>query len=379
MEKNYQTLNYLRYLLKKEPELAFKTEMTADEFPIWQKKVKDKAKELMGLNEFVYDRPICNLIRSRQRDGYRVEKYEISSEEGLWNTMLVLIPDGVSETNRAPGVLCMPGSTWTKEQLAGEEFMDLDYEPAQQNGNHRYYYANCQALHYVRRGFVAIACDDFFAGETQYTENIYRTWEEASKILICMGRSMLSITVGMRLAQLKWLKACPFVDEKRIGMTAHSLGVEAAMLAGMLDEDVQAFVFNDFLSDSKQRILACSPPELIGTYISAYKEYMGCFRYFTYPDLLAAFAPRKLLICEGGVTELLDKVSKAYETAGAKQAFKYHYYREYADPASRKHDYEPLPTEIPMSEYFEYANVVPDKHFFKFELAVPWLDKALNQ
>lgn len=377
MNRNYRTLEFLRYLLEKEPEFAYHDDLTPEAFPIWQQKIKDKVRELMHL-ESVYETPVVNQLTVKQRDGYRIEKYEISSEEGLWNTMLLLVPDGVSDAVPAPAVLCMPGSCGTKEQLSAEEFYDLDYEPAQQFNSRHYVYHNMQALHCVRHGFVALAVDDFFVGETQHAENPFESWSEAAQILQSMGRSILGITCGMRLKQLQWLKTLPFVDRYRIGMIGHSLGTEPGMLLGLLDEEIRAFVFNDFLSDTKERTLACYPIEKYASYITPYKDYFGCYRYFTYPDLLAAFAPRPLLITEGGVTTLLEKVRNAYIKSGHSEAFIYRYYREYADPADRKYDYQPMPRNITMQEYFMRANVVPDKHYFKNEIAIPWLSDVFG-
>lgn len=378
MGRNYQTLEYLRYLLEKEPELRYRDDLPPEEFPRWQRSVKDKVRELMCLED-VYDEPVVRLLTVRQRDGYRIEKYELSSEEGLWNTLLLLVPDGVSAQAPAPAVLCMPGSCGTKEQLSAEEFLDLDYEPAQSFTSRHYVYYNTQALFCVRRGFVALAVDDFFVGETQHAANPFESWIEASQILQSMGRSILGITCGMRLKQLQWLKSLPFVDETRIGMIGHSLGTEPGMLLGLLDDDIRAFVFNDFLSDTKQRALAVLPTEKYGSFITPYKDYFCCYRYFTYPDLLAAFAPRRLLITEGGVTALLEKVKRAYEKSGHPEAFTYEYYREFADTADRKFDHEPMPRGITMEEYFLRANVVPEKHFFKRDLAMPWLTEALGK
>ncbi len=373
MGRDYNAMNYIVKLLKKTPELAYSQNMAAEDFPAWQKKVKDKAKELMGLEGNVYEKPVVNLLFSKQRDGYRIDKYEISSEENLWNTMLVLVPDTATEKNPAPVVLCTPGTRWTKEQLSGEEFEDLDYAPAQGTVTGHYFYANTMALRYCRAGIVAIATDDFFCGETKNNTDCFDDWSWVCTVLQAMGRSMLSITVGMHLAQLAFAKTLPYVDEKRVAVSGHSLGTESCMLMGVLDDSIGAMVFNDFLSDTKERVLAVSPQENYADYIIPYKDYFGVYRYFTYPDLLCAFAPRKLLITEGGGTNHLKKVEAAYASAGKREAFTYHYYREYADPKDRRFDDEPMPRGISQQEYFLRSNCVPEHHYFKFELAVPWL------
>lgn len=354
--------------------LRYREGMTPEERKQWQKALKEKITELMAFPDTMYDMPVVNLLKSKQRFGYRVEKYEISPEPNLWATFLMLIPDKASEENKTPGVLCLPGGRWTKEALCGEDFCDLEYDPPQPVGGiaHRYYYANMQAVHYAQAGMTAIACEDIGVGEHK------GAFEpgDLEKLLIGQGRSMMGVTVELRMAMIKWLKTRPFVDIERIAISGHSLGVDSAMLAVTLDEDIKAFVYNDYVCDWQAEISAMCPPEKLPCI--SWHMYPGMYRWYTYPDILAAFAPRKLFITEGGKTEYLEMVAKSYAECGAAENFRYDYYREYQDLANRKYEDEPLPRGCTQEEMFERCNVVPEKHFFKFEQAVPWLVEALK-
>lgn len=46
-------------------------------------------------------------------------------------------------------------------------------------------------------------------------------------------------------------------------------------------------------------------------------------------------------------------MAKAYTECGAPENFRYDYYREYQDPANRKHEYEPLPRDCTVAEMMD--------------------------
>ena len=329
----------------------------------------------MGFPENMYDTPVVNLLLSKQRDTYRIEKYEISTEPNLWTTFLVLIPNEASQENKLPGVLCCPGTAWEKEHLCGEDFRDLEYEeiPAAQRAPRIYHGLNAMALEYCRSGMVAIACEDIAIGEQSSAEI---TSSAVDQLLLGQGRHMMGITVEIRLSLLKWLKTLPFVDRERLAVSGHSLGVNSALRVALLDEDVKAFVYNDCLVRWREMVSAICPPNSIGT--SYWQMYPEGWKWFEEADLLAAYAPRKLFITEGGRTEHLEKLAKLYEEYGASGNFRYDHYREYRDPANRKYDYVPYEKGMTVAKMNEYSNLPPQRHYFKGETAVPWLADALK-
>jgi hypothetical protein len=106
--------------------------------------------------------------------------------------------------------------------------------------------------------------------------------------------------------------------------------------------------------------------------------YSGMHRWFSYPDLLAAYAPRKLFITEGGPTCYLERLKKVYEDLGAGENFRYDYYPDYADPKNRLYDGKTMFKGMTGEEYLKFCNVVAEKHYFKFETAVPWLEEVMK-
>lgn len=344
----------------------------------WKKALKEKVRELMAFPETMYEKPIVNLLDRKERDTYWIERYEISPEPELWMVFLLLTPKAASEENKTPAVLCAPGTFWTKEALAGEDFWDLTYEPAQIQDMIRYPYSNAMAQHYVRRGITALACEDLMVGEhsgrVMIKQEEYKEAEALEKLLVAQGRSMMGVTVELRMAMMQWLKERPFVDREKLAVSGHSLGCDSLTLLVTLDEDIKAFVHNNYIFDSKERVSANCPPELLPKgYFGCWHMYPGMCQWFTYPDLLAAYAPRKLYITEGGRPYHLERLKQAYAELGAEENYRYDHYREYEDPANRLYDDVQLRPGMPDAETVDYHYVVRPKHYFKNETAVPWL------
>ena len=149
------------------------------------------------------------------------------------------------------------------------------------------------------------------------------------------------------------------------------------MFLALLEPRVKAVSHNDFMSDNEQRIISCFPPEefMFGGHIHIVPSM---HKWFSFPDLIAAFAPKPMLLSEGGVQEDLERNGKAYALAGAPDNYQYVHYPEFQDPANRKFDHVRIPEGITNEEYFRYANVVPEHHYYKTEICIPWMEKALN-
>lgn len=81
-------------LKQMKPAYAFDPSFTPAEFKEWQSGLRTAMKELMHFPE-IADLPAPVCIKTVQRDGYRVEKWESYPLPGSVVPYLVLIPDGV--------------------------------------------------------------------------------------------------------------------------------------------------------------------------------------------------------------------------------------------------------------------------------------------
>ena len=70
------------------------------------------------------------------------------------------------------------------------------------------------------------------------------------------------------------------------------------------------------------------------------------------------------------------KISDAYALAGVPKAFEYAFYEYYQDPQNRKYDDVDAPPDcVGDDEFLVWANCDAEKHYFKGEITIPWINK----
>ena len=364
----------VQYMLKRmKPTYAFDPLFTPVEFKEWQSGLRAAMKELMHFPE-IADLPAPVRIKTVRRDGYRVEKWESYPLPGSVVPYLVLIPDGVDPGHKAPAVLCIPGFGGSKEGLAGENEGDYDLIsfPAESVKK------NAMALHYVKRGLVAVVVDNPSCAEL--SDNGHFDYLNTSRILLEMGWSYLGLSAYQDWNILSWMKELDFVNKDRLIVSGFSLGTEPLMVLGTLDPSIYAFVYNDFLCRTLERILVMTKldPKGIRPFPNSIEHLIpGFLTQFDFPDLVAALAPRPVICTEGGLDRDFDLIRKAYEISGKPDYFTYYHYKKFADPKDRK-QIEKVPEGIDRDTYFNLVNVDPENHYFKEEWVLPWIDKILK-
>ncbi len=356
--------------------LQFDDQFTKEEFDRWKVKVRTKLAELMKF-PLTDDQPAPKMLSREKRDGYVLEKWEVYPQSGSVVPILMLVPDKVSPARPAPLVLCYPGSNRSKEELAGEAELEPLYKIE------RHYEKNHMAKFYAQQGIISIAIDNPGIAELSDLERfkIAPNYDRntLSRYLIDMGWHYLGLSSFHGNQILKWVRQLNIVDPNRIAVSGHSLGTEPAMVLAVLNPDIKALVFNDFLTNTRRRILSETRPDKNGLRPMANwlgHSVPGLWEWFDYSDLLASLAPRALLISEGGVTLDLKTVSKAYSITKS-SAFDFKYYEKYKNAESRIADKD-IPEGLSQEEYFKYANVDVANHYFKGEVAVPWLRGKLS-
>ena len=369
---------FTQYLMKHtRPRLASDPGFSVARREAWQLEVRMKMGELMAFPPVV-EQPPPRKLATADRDGYRVERWESYPEPGSVVPFLMLVPDAVDADHPAPAVMCFPGSTRSKEGTAGEPELHPRFAKP------RHAEPNQMANRYARAGIVSVVVDNPGVAETSDLERLGMApnydRNAFSAQLLELGRHYLGLSAFQKLDILRWLKNQPFVDRKRIALSGHSLGTEPLMVMGVLDPEIAAFVFNDFLSPTLQRGIVNTKPDERGrrppmNWIG--HRVPGIWQWFDFPDLVASLAPRPLIITEGGPTHALDKVRASYRLVAAEDHLAIHYYPKYSDPAARR-DGEEIPEGLDRPAWFEYANVDAPQHYFKGDVAVRWLVDVLK-
>ena len=364
----------VQHLLKQlKPANAFNPSFTKEEFAAWQSDVRSAMKELMHYPE-AGDLPSPVRLKTVKREGYRIEKWESYPLPGSVVPYLVLIPDGVDATHPAPAVLCIPGFGGSKEEMAGETESDYDLSGAPVEPVRK----NAQALRYVQKGLVAVAVDNVSCAEL--SDNGHFDYLNTSRMLLEIGWSYLGLTSWQDWNVLNWMKTQPYVDTGRIIVSGFSLGTEPLMVLGALDPSIYAFVYNDFLCRTLERILVMTKPDEKGRrpFPNTIEHLIpGFLTRFDFPDLVAALAPRPVICTEGGLDRDFNLIRKAYELSGKPENFTFYHYQLFADPKDRK-QLEHVPEGIDRDTYFKLVNVDPANHYFKSEWVLPWLDRLLK-
>lgn len=354
------------YYKNLEPALTFDPEMSADELQGWRQKVREKLSELLAFPEDIPPQPEPKMLWAEQREGYELQKWELYPEPMSVVPFLALVPEGVSASEPGPAVICIPGSSSSKELLAGEPeevpWANINKHPIR----------NRMAKFYAQAGITAIAVDHPDRGErtcdcydgSRYEWTIHAIW---------VGRSFEGQSVFEKTKLLEWVGDRAYVDDDRIATSGHSLGALPTLHMGVIEPSIAAVVWNDWAGCWRDREIHVTQfrPH-IGHYIP------GMQQWFDYLDLMAAVSPRPFLITEGGRTADIEKISRAWDTEGVPDTFEAHYYPKYADPESRVHDDDEYFEGMTLEEYMEFVNVDASAHCFKENIAVPWLCRQLG-
>ena len=383
--RHVSTRGFVQHLIRNaKPRLAFDPGFTPEEQKQWRRKVRTKMEELMNFPKLP-PQPAPRRLWSRDRKGFTLEKWELYPEPGSVVPFLVLIPDTVAPDQPAPAVMCFPGSSDTKENLAGEPPLHPAFKPRDRShAGVQHGVRNQQALQFVRAGLVAVAVDHPGNGELSDLAKHRGTATDdrntLARYLIDFGRGYISLSVFQKRLILDWLRKRPYVDADRVALSGHSLGTEPLLAMAVLDPKINAIVWNDFLCPNLERAKVATKPNSRGLRPTA--NWLGhcvpgMWEWFDYPDLVAAFAPRPLILTEGGPSHSLNLVRKAYEIEGTPKNVTVHHYPKYADPANRRDD-KPIPEGLDDFEWLDHANVNAPRHYFKGYLAVPWLTRRFG-
>lgn len=350
------------------PKLTYTPELADSAgFYAWQTQMKSAMARLMRHPESQAAEPVLDV--SRQRDGYRIERWLSYPLEGSVVPFYVMIPDGVDAANPAAAVLCIPGFGQTKELLAGEYARNFDLSADSVPEPTR----NAMGLHMVKEGLVAVVVDNPSCGEL--SDNGVNDYVNSSRFLLELGWSYLGLASWQDKVVIDWMKTQPVIRPDRIIVSGFSLGTEPLMALAMADDSIYAFVYNDFLCRTRERALVMNKPDARGNrpFPNNIEHLIPEFlTEFDFPDIVAAMAPRPVICTEGGMDRDFRIIEKAYEAAGAPANFVHHHYAKYSDPADRVYTDE-LPNGIDRDEFFRLANVDPPHHYFKTEHVIPWL------
>ncbi len=242
-------------LKQTQPSCAYKEGMSKKQFKKWQNNVSEAMKKIMNFPK-VPDQPKLKQVSSEKREGYTLEKWEFYPFPKAVSTFLVLTPNNIK--GKTPAVLCIPGSGRAKEGLAGEEGVHPKFNEDYTDPK------VCMALDVVKAGYVAVAVDNAASGEASdlecYKQGENYDYDVVSRFLLELGWNWLGYTSYLDMQVLNWMKEQPYINNERIVVSGFSLGTEPMMVLGVLDKNIYAFIYNDFLCQTQERALVMTSP-----------------------------------------------------------------------------------------------------------------------
>jgi dienelactone hydrolase len=286
--------------------------------PVARDDVRPKLLELLGL-ESVPDEVAFNLEEPTVEGGLRVQRLAFVNSLGETVPGVLCAPLDRADQD-IPGVVCLPGTGGSAEQLADRRFIRPDETSGPLVGWSR---------ELARRGFVTLAIT-VKGTEVRRPGGTIEGWHAEAKLLAPYGRSQMGIVVEESLSAARVLTSLDGVDPERIGLTGMSLGGNATWYSMACAPWIAAGVPICGSPSSLDTVVKLGDPERHSSYF--YIPHM--LRYFDHADVVAAcIAPRPFMIVaptededtpREGVDRMADIVRPVYEAAGHPERFQVH-------------------------------------------------------
>ena len=364
------------FLKNTQPTFSFNPNFTKEEMLTWQKDMSRAMIDLMKHPD-IKNLPKPQKVGQVQRDGYRIEKWEAYPLPHCVVPYLVLIPNSVTGNQKAPAVICIPGTGESKEYAASEPELEPKYGPTIQK--ERY----IMAVPFVKKGLIAVVIDNPGTAETsdleKYTIAPNYQFDHVARILLELDWHYLGYSSYCAMHILNWMKEQPNIRKDRLIVCGFSLGTEPLMALGLMDPSIYAFVYNDFLCRTLERWVVLTTPNNDGIRVlpnSIMHLIPGFLTKFDFPDIVAALAPRPVICPEGGLDRDLEMVKKAFAIMGSPYNIETHHYPMFENV--ERSNCDSLPEGLDRATYFKLTNVDPPNHDMKWRWILPWLDKILR-
>ena len=372
---------YMEKLRRTKPELALPDELTPEIYEAWRSKVKAKYRELLLIPE-ITRQPDPVKLSSVEHDTYTAEKWEFYPDEYEAVPFLVLKPHTATDKNKVPGVICLPGSDHSKEFISGEPLLDSPNCRFK-----KYEDRNEMALYMVKNGMTAFAFDnvataevDVLISDEEAERCNYQSRSDLVYGYIHGGYCYPGMTTYHMLSFMQYLPMFDYVDRDKLAVSAHSLGTEGAMALGVLCDDIKAVVFNDYLHSDRDRFSSVTEVEDGTRGLSPGNWHLipGFMRYFDFPDLCAAIAPKYIAFNEGGADEYFEKVKRAYSLLNAEDKLQITHYPKYADEKSRTNQGEVPKYGLTPRTYQEWCYCDAPDHSYRETPSINLLKKCFG-
>ena len=253
------------------------------------------------------------IVKSFERDGYKVENLMYESQPDFWVTANLYIP--TKGSGPYPGIISPCGHYPTARGYD-------EYQAAY--------------VHFARNGFVVLAYDPVGQGERRHFWNPMThvneiggpvTWEHSlpGQLLLLIGQDLTHYRVWDGMRSIDYLRTRPEVDGKRIGCAGHSGGGTLTKFIATMDERVACVAINEGGTRNEWPI-HIPMYERMGTGDTEQHMFPSGIYGIDSIDKDVAIAPRPLLVTIEHYSPAFDSAARAirarYEQLGAGNKFK---------------------------------------------------------
>jgi len=283
---------------------------------ITQDELRARYQECLG-GPFPEPPPLNPLLRETiQKDGYRIASVTFEGMPGDRIPALLLIPDGVTASNPAPGI-----AVW--HQHNGEYHLGKS-EPAGLAGNPMHY----TAVDLVREGYVVLCPDSLCFEERQDPSGKlkggnYERFEFLREVV--QGRCLAWKDIYDMKQSVSMLCERPEVKTDSIGCYGHSMGSTHAWLVGPLEPRLKCVIGNCCLPTyeaiEQEHLLHCFP-----NFVPGWRKYGDT------PEIASLIAPRALHLNLGekdtgspieSARRGINRIAEVYRKEGVPDNFTY--------------------------------------------------------
>lgn len=257
-----------------------------------QKWIKTTLAEVVG--PFPARTPLnANIIRTINKDGFRVEHIIYESQPGYFVTASLFLPEAVKNA-KAPAVIFCSGHSATGYRSYQNAILNL-----------------------VKKGFIVFAFDPMGQGERlQYLnqetgKSLFRwpAWEHsyAGAQLFITGNTLARNFIWDGIRAIDYLVTRREVDTNRIGITGRSGGGTQSAYIAAFDERIKAVAPECYITNFKRLFQSIGPQDAEQNF------FYGIQKGLDMADLLAVRAPQPALVIT--TTQDMFPIQGAIETA----------------------------------------------------------------
>ena len=269
---------------------------TRREAAAWQRRLRAKLIEVLGLDTFEPARPRPARVGREDMGDHWREDWTIRTEPDVVATFYALVPKGIGRGERRPAVICPHGhGSAGRFSPAGRRDIEI---VARQIEAFNYDYA----VQFARRGLVAFAMDARGFGQRR-VQGKREDKKDASLFianscheLMLMGQPLGQSVAGMwtwdLMRLVDYAAGRPEVDPRRIGCAGLSGGGLQTLYLGAVDRRIRAAVISGYFYGAKDSLI-----RLAGNCDCNCVPHL--WKYADVGDVAGLIAPRPLLIETG--------------------------------------------------------------------------------